>query len=79
MQALKMVVLLSLTALSLVGCSVKYKAVGSFDDFNEVFVGDVDHNLLAGSAYIVAETKKALRRFHTTESREAEAGCGTLA
>jgi len=59
MQTLKMVALLSLTALSLAGCSVKYKAVGSFDDYNEVFVGDVDHNLLAGSAYIVAETKNS--------------------
>jgi len=36
------------------GCSVKYKMVGSFDDYNEVFIGDVDHNLLAGTGHIVA-------------------------
>lgn len=59
MQKIKTMAMLSLFALLMSGCSVKYKAVGSFDDYNEVFVGDVDHNLLAGSAYIVAETKNS--------------------
>jgi S1-C subfamily serine protease len=57
----KLLKLLSVTLLlgTLFGCSVKYKAIGSFDDYNEVFVGTVDHNLLAGSAQIIAETKNS--------------------
>ncbi len=59
MRTLKTAALLLIAALFLAGCSVKYKAIGSFDDYNEVFLGEVDHNLLAGSAYIVAETKNS--------------------
>ncbi len=59
MRKLRPTFFLSLAAVLLAGCSVKYKAIGSFDDYNEVFLGDVDHNLLAGSAYIVAETKNS--------------------
>ncbi len=40
------------------GCSVKYKVVGAFDDYNEVFVGNVDHNLLAGTGHIKAVGQK---------------------
>ena len=40
--------------LVLSGCSVKYKVVGGFDDYNEVFIGNVDHNLLAGTGHIEA-------------------------
>lgn len=59
MQNFTRIAMVLFAVLVLTGCSVKYKAVGSFDDYNEVFVGDVDHNLLAGSAYIVAETKNS--------------------
>ncbi len=59
MRTLKIVAMLSLTVFLLAGCSAKYKAVGSFNDYNEVFVGEVDHNLLTGSAYIIAETKNS--------------------
>lgn len=59
MRILRTTIFLSLATVLLAGCSVKYKAIGSFDDYNEVFIGDVDHNLLTGSAYIVAETKNS--------------------
>jgi hypothetical protein len=42
------------TLLVLFGCSVKYKVVGGFDDYNESFIGNVDHNLLAGTGHIEA-------------------------
>lgn len=58
MKKTKIAFLLVVTLL-LSACSIKYKAVGSFDNYNEVFVGEVDHNLLSGSAYIVAETKNS--------------------
>ena len=38
------------------GC-IKYKVVGSFDDYNEVVMGDIDANLLSGTGHIVAEGK----------------------
>ena len=53
------VILVILVVAFSAGCSVKYKAIGSFDDYNEVFVGDVDHNILAGTGRIVAETKNS--------------------
>jgi S1-C subfamily serine protease len=37
----------------LTGCSIKYKAVGKFVNHNEVFVGDIDHDMIAGQADIV--------------------------
>jgi S1-C subfamily serine protease len=58
MTKTKVACLLAATLL-LSACSIKYKAVGSFDNYNEVFVGEVDHNLLSGSAYITAETKNS--------------------
>lgn len=39
---------------ALAGCA-QYKVVGAFDDYNEIFVGDVQHNLLVGRAHIVAK------------------------
>lgn len=49
-----------LIALLIVGsCTAKYKVVGGFDDYNEVFVGDVDHNLLTGTGRIVAVGKNS--------------------
>jgi S1-C subfamily serine protease len=59
MQRLRISALISLVTITLAGCSVQYKAVGSFDDYNEVFVGHVDHNVLTGSAFIAAETKNS--------------------
>lgn len=70
MQKLQIVSLAALTALSLSGCSVKYKAVGSFDDYNGVFVGDVVGDPMTGTGHIVAESPNAkIRcegRSHTT-------------
>lgn len=42
------------TCVGLGGCA-QYKVVGAFDDYNEIFVGDVQHNLLVGHAHIVAK------------------------
>jgi S1-C subfamily serine protease len=41
------------------GCSVTHKTVGSFDDYNEVFVGDVVSNLANGTGVIEAEIKNS--------------------
>ena len=30
------------------GCSINYKVAGSFENANEVFRGDINHNLLFG-------------------------------
>jgi S1-C subfamily serine protease len=35
-----------------IGCSVKYPVVGSFSNYNEVFKGQVDSNLLTGTSHI---------------------------
>lgn len=37
------------------GCSVKYPVVGYFDNYNEVFKGIVNHNLLSGGGVIEAQ------------------------
>lgn len=47
------------TAVLLAGCSVKYPVVGAFDDYNEVFIGEVDHNLVSGTASIQVEGKNS--------------------
>jgi S1-C subfamily serine protease len=54
----KLVLLMALLGL-IAACSVKYKVVGSFDNYNEVFIGEVDHNLLAGRGHIIAEGKNS--------------------
>jgi len=59
MRKLRTTFYLSMVAVLLAGCSVKYKAVGAFDDFNEVFIGEVDHNLMGGGATFSVETKNA--------------------
>lgn len=41
------------------GCSAHYPVVGSFDDFDEVLYGTVDHNLANGTAYVQLEGKVA--------------------
>lgn len=46
-------------ALWIAACTAKYPVVGSFDDFNEVFLGSVDHNLSTGRAFIQVEAEKA--------------------
>lgn len=45
---------LAAACFALAGCA-QYKVVGAFDDYNEIFVGDVQHNLLVGHAHIVAK------------------------
>jgi S1-C subfamily serine protease len=41
--------------LMLSACAVKYPVVGSFNNYNEVFKGTVDTNLLTGGGYITVE------------------------
>ena len=50
---MRLLMLSATLALGLSGCA-QYKVVGAFDDFNEVFVGDVDANLLLGGGTIKA-------------------------
>ena len=40
------------------GCSVNYKMVGQFDDYNELIVGDLNHDLLIGVAQITAKGER---------------------
>ena len=79
MQKVKIVTLVSLAALSLAGCSVKYKAVGSFDDYNEVFIGEVVGDPMSGTGYIVAEAQnskiKCEGQSHTTYIPPHSLGC----
>ena len=37
-------------------CTVKYKVVGKYEEFKEVFIGTVDSNLLTGTSLIRVET-----------------------
>jgi len=39
-------------ALAASGCDIRYKVAGSFTNANEVFVGDIVHNLLIGEAEV---------------------------
>lgn len=56
-----LIAMIGIASTLLIGCGgvVRYKAVGSFDDFNEVFLGDVVHDLGAGTTKIVAQTMNA--------------------
>lgn len=53
---------LIIVALFLVGCTAHYPVVGSFEDFNEVVYGSVDHNLANGTAFIQVEGKNSKMR-----------------
>jgi len=44
-----------LFAIAASGCSINYKVAGSFENANEVFRGDINHNLLVGEADVVAK------------------------
>lgn len=50
MKKLFKFLLIALIPLSFTSCELHYKAVGKFDDYNEVFVGDVVHDPLVGGA-----------------------------
>ena len=45
---------IALFAAAVSACSVNYKVAGSFENANEVFRGDINHNLLIGEAEVVA-------------------------
>lgn len=57
MGKIKVVVWVMLAAVLVTGCSVRYKAVGMFDDYNEVFIGDVTGDPMTGTGYIIGEAK----------------------
>ncbi len=40
-------------------CTVKYPVVGYFNDFNEVFLGDVNHDLNRGTAFIEVKAENS--------------------
>ena len=52
----KRFVILAAAAL-IAACTAKYPVVGSFDDFNEVFLGDVNANLMSGTSTISVKAK----------------------
>ncbi len=45
--------------LLLTACTTSYKLAGKFDNFNEVFVGDLNHDVFAGVAKITAQTERS--------------------
>jgi S1-C subfamily serine protease len=51
--------LIVLISVGLLSCTAKYKVVGCFDDYNEVFIGDVTSNLLTGTGHVVAVGKNS--------------------
>ncbi|HAX19572.1 MAG TPA: hypothetical protein DCY64_04730 [Hydrogenophaga sp.] len=53
-----------LLSVALSACSVKLKTVGSFEDYDELFVGDVVHNPIAGGSEIQVETLRSKVRCH---------------
>jgi len=57
MSNFKLFVLL-LVVLVASGCTVTYPVVGQFDDFNEVVHGEIDHDLIAGTALIRVEAEQ---------------------
>lgn len=46
------VLLISIILVLSIGCTVKYPVVGSFSNYNEVYKGQVDSNLLTGASHI---------------------------
>jgi S1-C subfamily serine protease len=53
---MKKLILVLLFGLLITGCTVKYKVVGKYEDFNEVFIGSVDSDLVTGTSFIEVET-----------------------
>ena len=51
-----------LSIVFLTNCSVKYKVVGKYEDFNEVFIGTVDSNLMTGTSTINVESNPSKRK-----------------
>ena len=51
-----------LSIVFLTNCSVKYKVVGKYEDFNEVFIGTVDSNLMTGTSTINIESNPSKRK-----------------
>ncbi len=43
----------------LASCTAKYPVVGAFDQYNEVFLGEVNANLLAGTSFIEVKAKNS--------------------
>jgi hypothetical protein len=48
------VLLISIIWILSSGCSLKYPVIGSFNNYNEVFKGQVDANLMTGTGYVEA-------------------------
>src|SRR3546814_11035734 len=40
-------------------CTASYPVVGAFDDYDEVFIGTVDHDLIRGRAFIEVEAENS--------------------
>ena len=53
---MKKILFLSLLCFFITNCTVKYKVVGKYEEFNEVFIGTVNSDLMTGTAVIEVET-----------------------
>ena len=53
---MKQILLIIFFGLILTNCTVKYKVVGKYEEFNEVFIGTVNSDLMSGTAVIEVET-----------------------
>ena len=55
-------------ALAVVACTATYPVVGSFEDYNEVFIGEVNANLLKGTSVIEVKAQNSnVRCFGTSK------------
>src|SRR3546814_16613805 len=43
----------------LASCTASYPVVGAFDDYDEVFIGTVDHDLIRGRAFIEVKAENS--------------------
>ena len=53
---MKQILLIIFFGLILSNCTVKYKVVGKYEEFNEVFIGTVNSDLMTGTSVIEVET-----------------------
>ncbi len=59
MRRLSVTVMCAIAVVAISGCTITYKAVGRFDDYNEVFIGDVQHTIFKGGASFSVESKNS--------------------
>jgi S1-C subfamily serine protease len=58
---IKVLVYIIVSIILLNSCTVQYKVVGKFEDFNEVFKGQISHDLMHGIGHIEVESSPSKR------------------